>query len=165
MEVTFTTMIGKFSDTIYKIEKAIVIILIAAMFLTLTAGVFFRYFFNSPLFWSDEFAIFTLIWLTFLGGSISIKRQQTAAVTILVDKLNEKNRKIVASISFLILIIFCLFIVYYSYIWLSSPNIVLQRSNSMQLPMIYPYLSVPTGFFFMSIHSMHLFLLSLKESV
>ncbi|MGO4890384.1 TRAP transporter small permease [Anaerobacillus sp. MEB173] len=163
--MTLTTMIGKLSDTVFKIEKAIVMVLISLMFLILTGGVFFRYFLNSPLIWSDEFAIFTLIWLTFIGGSISIKRQQAAAVTILVDKLNERGRKIVASIGFLILLIFCVFIVYYSYTWLSSPNIVLQKSNSMQVPMIYPYLSVPIGFLFMSIHSMQLFLLSLKESV
>ncbi|WP_209123592.1 TRAP transporter small permease [Alkalihalobacillus sp. BA299] len=163
--MSVTTITGKFSDTIFKIEKVIVMILIIAMFLTLTAGVFFRYYLNSPLFWSDEFAIFTLIWLTFLGGNISIKRQQTAAVTILFDKLNKKSRKVVASVGFLIIILFCLLIVYYSIIWLSSPNIVLQKSNSMQLPMIYPYLSVPIGFFFMSIHLVHLFLLSLKETI
>ncbi|ARK29952.1 TRAP transporter small permease [Halalkalibacter krulwichiae] len=163
--MTLTNFFGKLSDAIHKVEKLIVMILIVAMFLALTAGVFFRYYLNSPLFWSDEFAIFTLVWLTFLGGSIGIKRQQTAAVTILVDKLNEKSRKIIASIGFVIILLFCLFIVYYSYIWLSSPNIVLQKSNSMQLPMIYPYLSVPIGFIFMSLHSVHLFLLSLKETL
>ncbi|WP_227937402.1 TRAP transporter small permease [Alkalihalobacillus deserti] len=162
--MTLTNIFGKISDYVFKIEKSIVMILIIAMFVSLTAGVFFRYYLNSPLFWSDEFAIFTLVWLTFLGGSMSIKRQETAAVTILVDKLNNKFKKIVASIGFLIVIIFCLFIVYYSYIWLSSPNISLQKSTSMQIPMIYPYLSVPLGFFFMSIHSIHLFLLSLKET-
>ncbi|MFC0559461.1 TRAP transporter small permease [Halalkalibacter alkalisediminis] len=162
--MTLTNIFEKLSDYVFKIEKWIVMTLIIAMFVSLTAGVFFRYYLNSPLFWSDEFAIFTLVWLTFLGGSMSIKRQQTAAVTILVDKLNEKLRKLVASIGFFIVFLFCLFIVYYSFIWLSSPNIVLQKSNSMQIPMIYPYLSVPLGFFFMSIHSLHLFLLSLKET-
>ncbi|WP_227937438.1 TRAP transporter small permease [Alkalihalobacillus deserti] len=162
--MTLANIFGKISDYVFKLEKAIVMILIIAMFVALTAGVFFRYYLNSPLFWSDEFAIFTLVWLTFLGGSMSVKRQQTAAVTILVDKLNDKLRKIVASIGFVIVFLFGLFIVYYSGIWLSSPNILLQISTSMQIPMIYPYLSVPLGFFFMSIHSIHLFLLSLKET-
>jgi TRAP-type C4-dicarboxylate transport system permease small subunit len=162
--VGLTNKFKKLSDYVFEIEKWIVMTLIIAMFVSLTAGVFFRYYLNSPLFWSDEFAIFTLIWLTFLGGSMSVKRQQTAAVTILVDKLNDTLRKIVASFGFLIIFIFCLFVVYYSFIWLSSPNIALQKSNSMQIAMIYPYLSVPLGFLFMSIHSIYLLLLSLKEA-
>ncbi|WP_017729162.1 TRAP transporter small permease [Halalkalibacterium ligniniphilum] len=160
--MTFVNVIGKLSDVVFKLEKLLVMVLITVMFVSLTAGVFFRYYFNSPLFWSDEIAIFTLIWLTFIGGSMSIKRQQSAAVTIFVDKLNEQYRKVVVTLGFLIILVFCIFLLCYSFIWLSSPNIGLQTSSSIQIPMIYPYLCVPLGFLFMSVHSIHLFIQSLK---
>lgn len=151
------------SDWVYTVEKGLVIILVATMFFSLSAGVIFRYYLNDPLLWSDELAIFALIWLTFLGGSMSIKRQQSAAVTLFTDRLQGRLKWLVISIGFAIITLFCLYLLYICYHWLASPNIAIQRSSSMRLPMIYVYLSVPVGFAFMMIHALALFKDSLKR--
>ncbi len=156
--------IEKLSNLVYKIEKVIVMILLIAMFSSLTAGVIFRYYLDQPLMWSDELAIFSLVWLTFIGGSMSIKRQQSAAVTLLTDKLKGNWRKAIISLGFAVLVMFALYFVVISFQWLSSENIAIQKSSSMQLPMRYVYISVPTGLFFMFIHSLHLFIQSLKSA-
>lgn len=149
-------ILHQLSSWIYNIEKVMVMILGAVMLISLSAGVLFRYLLNSPLTWSDETAIFALVWLTFLGGSMSIKRQDSAAVTIIMDKLTGKTRQLLIGAGLAVLLAFVVYIFYLSIGWLSSPSISIQRSNSMGLPMIIPYLSVPVSFLFLVVHTLEL---------
>lgn len=148
----------RISDWVYSIEKFVAIILCGTMLVSLSAGVLYRYVLSSPLTWSDEIAIFSLVWLSFLGGSMSIKRQDGAAVSILMDRFKGKLRMILLGIGMLFLFAFVVYIFYLSIVWLSSPNIMVQRSSSIGMPMIYAYLSIPVCFFFMIIHSLELIL-------
>ncbi len=149
-------LLHRVSHVVYTCEKLLAILLCAAMLISLSAGVLYRYVLNTPLTWSDETAIFSLVWLTFIGGSMSIKRQDSAAVTIVMDKMTGKLRKFLFGIGLLILGLFIGYIIYLSVIWLSSPNISLQRSSSMRMPMIYAYASIPVSFSFMMIHILEL---------
>lgn len=156
-------LIGKLSDGVFQIEKFLVSIFVSLMFISLTMSVIFRYAFNHPLHWADETAIFSMIWTTFIGGSMGIKRQQAAAVTLITDKLKGAALKAMLMIAFLITFAFCLFILILAYQWISAPAIWFQNSTSMNLPMFYPYLSVPVGFLFMTIHAFDLVLKTLTS--
>ena len=149
-------LIHLFSDWLHKVEKVLAIIICAVMLISLSAGVLFRYVLSAPLTWSDETAIFSLVWLTFIGGSMSIKQQNSAAVTIFMDRFRGKVRTILLGISFLVVLLFVGYIFYQSIIWLSGPTILMQYSNSMRMPMIFAYLSVPVCFFFILVHSLDL---------
>lgn len=144
------------SDGVYKVEAVLATIFISLMFISLSLGVFFRYILNNPLIWSEEIAIFSLIWLTFIGASMGLKRQETAAVGILIDKLTGKLKRVLFGIGIVFLLVFLIYILYLSVQWISSPNIFVQFSNSLKLPMVYVYLSVPVSFLFMIIHSLEL---------
>ncbi|WP_413376571.1 TRAP transporter small permease [Alkalihalobacillus sp. 1P02AB] len=154
--------IEKLSNWVYSIEKCLAMLFSIVMLIALFLGVIYRYVLNAPLVWSDEMAIYSLVWLTFIGGSMAIKRQESASITILVDRLRGKTKQWLISISILSVLLFSVFILILSVRWLGSPTISLQYSNSMQMPMVFPYLSVPVGFTFITIHSIHLFLLNLK---
>ncbi|RBW70073.1 TRAP transporter small permease [Bacillus taeanensis] len=156
--------IHRLSDWVYSIEKVFSIVLSSLMLISLFAGVVFRYVFNSPLIWSDETAIFSLIWLTFIGGSMGIKRQESAAVSLFMDKLKGKVKTILMAVSLLAVILFVSLILYLSIKWLSAPTILIQQSNSMKMPMIIAYLSVPVSFVFILIHSLNLFILNFRSS-
>ncbi|MBM4761877.1 TRAP transporter small permease [Bacillus sp. B15-48] len=150
------------SDGIYKLEKLAAIVLCLIILISLSAGVIYRYFLSSPLTWSDETAIFSLIWLTFIGGSMSIKRQNAPAITIIYDRLHGMARKIFLIFSTIAVFVFVAYILYLSINWLSSPNISVQKSSSMQMPMIYAYLSVPVSFLLMTIHSLDVIIKNLR---
>jgi TRAP-type C4-dicarboxylate transport system permease small subunit len=156
--------INRLSDWVYNIEKVFSIVLSSLMLISLFAGVVFRYVFNSPLIWSDETAIFSLIWLTFIGGSMGIKRQESAAVSLFMDKLKGKVKTILMAVSLLAVILFVSLILYLSIKWLSAPTILMQQSNSMKMPMIIAYLSVPVSFVFILIHSLNLLVLNFRNS-
>ncbi|BAQ09315.1 TRAP transporter small permease [Sporosarcina sp. FSL W7-1349] len=148
----------RLSNWVYSIEKFAAIILCGTMLFSLAAGVLYRYVLSSPLTWSDEIAIFSLVWLSFIGGSMSIKRKESAAVSILMDKMKGKLRTVLLGIGMLALLAFVAYIFYLSIGWLSSPNIRVQKSSSIGLPMIYAYLSIPVCFLFMVIHTLELVL-------
>lgn len=154
-------IVTKLSDAVFRIEKVIVSIMVLVMSLSLIAGVIFRYFLNSPLIWSDEIAMFSFIWITFVGGSMALKTYQLANVSLLMDRLNGKLRNILLSVGFAIVLGFLIYFLIYSIPWILSPEIAFQQSTAMMLPMIYPYLSVPVGIACMTIHALDLFIKSL----
>jgi TRAP-type C4-dicarboxylate transport system permease small subunit len=156
--------INRLSNWVFSLEKVLSILLGTLMLVSLFLGVVFRYIFNSPLIWSDETAIFSLVWLTFIGGSMGIKRQESAAVTLFMDKVKGKLKVILMAISLLAVTLFVLLILYLSVKWLSSPTILLQQSNSMKMPMIIAYLSVPVSFIFILIHSLNMLVINFRSS-
>lgn len=142
------------SNALHKLEKLLAILLCFLILFSLSAGVLYRYVLSAPLTWSDEVAIFSLAWLTFIGGSMGIKRGHAASITLLMDRVHGKVKTILMGMSFFLVLGFVAYLLYLSFVWLSSPNIMVQRSGSMGLPMIIPYLSVPVSFLFITIHTL-----------
>lgn len=157
-------IIRHLSDVVFKIEKGLVIILVALMFISLTTGVLSRYLIKIPLHWADETAIFSLVWLTFIGGSMSLKYGHISAVTIFVNCLPSKLRKILRFLSTALVLAFAILIFVLSVNWITQPTISFQKSPIMEIPMIIPYLSVPVGLLFFSIHSFKLFADNFQKS-
>ncbi|MFC2947618.1 TRAP transporter small permease [Virgibacillus sediminis] len=149
------------SELVYKIEKGIVAFLCSIILISLTLGVIFRYVLSAPLTWPNETAIFSLAWLTFVGGSMTIKTSTAPTIDIIVENLRGRLKHVINVIGYLLMFLFVSYIFYLSINWLSSPNILIQRSGSMELPMIIPYLSIPVSFLFMLIHVLELLLHSI----
>ena len=157
-------IVYRLSDWVFRIEKVLAVIFGATILISLSAGVIYRYFLKVPLLWSDEMAIFCLAWITFIGGSMGIKQNASPSITMLTDLLKGKVKKVVLIVGFLILVAFLGYVLYLSINWLSSPNILVQKSNSMQMPKIWSYLCIPISFAFMLIHSLELLVKGLSSS-
>ena len=157
------TFFRTLSDSIYKIEKAIMVIVLPILLISLFLDVLFRYAFSSPLIWAQEIALFTFIFASFIGASMSVKVREAVAVTILVDKLKDKYRNILIISGLLISLIFTLVLCYLSIKWILNPNILFQKSITTQIPMVIPYSSIPIGLLFMMIHFIHLFIESIHS--
>lgn len=156
-------VVRKLSDWIYQIEKLIAILLLLMMSISLAAGVVFRYFLNSPLIWSDELAMFTFVWVSFIGGSMALKKQALSSVSVIMDRFKGRIRCILLSFGFGLVSLFCAYFFWISIPWIMDPNISVQKSTAMGLSMLFPYLSVPISLGFMTIHSLEHFLHSLRS--
>lgn len=156
-------MIYKLSDWVYSIEKVLAVLFGFLIMISLTAGVIFRYVMSSPLSWSDEMAMFSLVWITFIGGSMSIKLKFAPTINIMTDRLKGKSKQIVLILGYITMIVFIGSVLFLSIDWITSPNIFVQHSGSMGMPMVYPYLSIPISFLFMLIHSLEMLLKSLER--
>lgn len=158
------SVIQSVSNGIYKVEKILVILLITAMLFAMVLDVIFRYFLKSPLVWGQEVALYTFVWSSFLGASMSMKTKEAVAVTLFVDKFKSNMKNVLILLGLFVSTIFIIFILYFSIIWIVNPSILLQKSVTTQTPMIYMYICIPISLLFMSIHFINWLLEALRVS-
>src|SRR5699024_8684895 len=123
----------KVSDLIGSVEKLITIILMAAITIVLFCNVIFRYFLKDPIFWANEASIFMMAWVTFLGGSLSLKNKSQASITFLVNRFTEKNKRILNIVTHIVILASLGFLIYLSFDWIFS--LTDTKSSSMRIPM------------------------------
>ncbi|RXT13484.1 TRAP transporter small permease [Ammoniphilus sp. CFH 90114] len=140
------------SDLVASFEKKLAMILMFFMAVVVTLAVIFRYIFNDPLVWAGETSVFLLVAISFLGGSLGLKYKSQAAVTIVIDFVPEQVRKWLLILGHVLMLTFLVVFLFYSYKWIFSPSVAIQKSSAMLLPMWIPYSSVPIGLSFATIH-------------
>jgi TRAP-type C4-dicarboxylate transport system permease small subunit len=65
----------------------VAVVAFAGMFACVLGQVVFRYFFGSPLVWSDELARYLFVWASFLGWIIAARRRSHLSIDMLTTKL------------------------------------------------------------------------------
>lgn len=142
---------AKISKAVYAVERILAVILFIAMVSCIILGVVFRYFIHSPLSWTDEYALYTLVWITFIGGSMSIHKKKAAMVSVVMEHIPRYMSKplIVAGMALTLGFTLCLLVL--SAQWIADP-MVMKQLSATGLSMIFPYLVIPVSFAFMSIH-------------
>jgi len=128
--------------------------IIVAMFSCMSIAVFiqiiFRYLLHQPIYWSEEFPRFILIWLTFLGSAIAMKNRSHLSISLLTNRLSVKKRISVQFFANLLSLLFILILVWGGIIItiLTMPN----RTAALQMPTGLVYLAVPVGGIIMIIY-------------
>lgn len=92
---------------------ALAIVTFSGMFLCVLVQVIFRYFFDSPLTWSDELARYLFVWCAFLGWVIAARRRSHLAIVSLQRKLRPRGRAALQLLSALAAILFAGVLCYY----------------------------------------------------
>lgn len=126
------------------------------------AQVFFRFVIVHSLPWSEEFSRYALVWASFLGASIALKRGLHIGVEAFTSRLPKEKRLLVYWATLLIIMLF-LVVVVVKGIEMASFNMK-QSSPAMRIPMGIPYLAIPIGSFVMLIHLVHEFIQRWKGS-
>jgi len=75
------------SAFILRIERAAIIFLMALLLVLILLNVVTRYS-GSSIYWVDESAVFSVVWLTFIGGSAMTRLRLDFAMSMLTDKLS-----------------------------------------------------------------------------
>ena len=116
---------------------ALLIVIVAVVF----ANVVARYFFSSPLHWSDEVAQFLFLWLSYLGALAALMAGRHYSVPNLIDMLPGKARSAAATFSDLVVLAMLIVLVWYG--WELMNRLSFQTSLALQLPVSYVYLALP----------------------
>ena len=151
-------VISRISDGLYKIEKILAVKLMTVMLGSIAGGVLFRHVFNNPLTWSDELAVYMLVWLTFLGGSMSVKSLRAASLDLLFERVSLRWKRIFLVVGYLCVMVFAGIVAYVAIQWVSNPSVKTQLSPGLKISMFLPYLAVPFGMICLLIHAFHHFL-------
>ena len=87
------------------LEAATILVMLAEVVIV-TLAVFFRYVVNRPIAGSDEIATLLLVWLTFLGGAVALRRRMHPSVNLFFERLPETVRVYVEVATRLIELVF-----------------------------------------------------------
>ena len=77
--------ISRLNDVVCWLGKHLSWLLVAGMTALVIAQVFYRYALNNPLAWTEEAAIFAMIWMTFLVTPIAYRSGGNVAIDIIRD--------------------------------------------------------------------------------
>lgn len=78
----------------------------------ITIQVFCRYVLGDATTWSDTVAATSLAWMTFLAGTAAVRRNENMAVLFLVERFGPNARKVIDTLSHLVVLAFALALTY-----------------------------------------------------
>ena len=128
--------------------------LASALFITIgfivSYEVIMRYLFNSPTIWVNEVSRFLQIWATYLALTYSFHKKDFIRLTVIYDRLNENGKKLLDFISFVFIIIFSSFVVYYGWL-IAYDSLKVGRTSStiLDVPSFLTELAIPLCFAFL----------------
>jgi len=142
----------RMSTIINGIAETALLVIISLMASVVFVEVLFRYALMLPLFWTEEFARYCLVWSSLLGAGVALKRGENIAVTFFVDRIPGGMGPQAA---FLVSIFIALFLIVI--LWGGVHLVILTRhqlSPAMRIPMAWPYLAIPISSLIMLIHEL-----------
>ncbi|SDL26302.1 TRAP transporter small permease [Halarsenatibacter silvermanii] len=101
----------KFTSVVVKLSQIFCALLMVAMIIIVTVGVFYRYVLGRPLPWVTEIVRFSLVWLSLIGAAVALYKNEHVAVNYFYKKAGKK-------LKFLFEILNVVIIGYFSYIML-----------------------------------------------
>jgi len=139
-------------DKIVKYSGYLASALFIAIGFIVSYEVIMRYLFNSPTIWVNEVSRFLQIWATYLALTYSFHKQDFIRITVIYDRLNETGKKILDFISFIFIIIFSCFVVYYGWL-IAYDSLKVGRTSStiLDVPSFLTELAIPLCFGFLVI--------------
>ena len=112
--------------------------------------VIMRYLFISPTIWVNEVSRFLQIWATYLALTYSFHKNDFIRITVIYDRLNDKGKKILDFISFIFILIFSSFVVYFGWL-IAYDSLKVGRTSStiLDVPSFLTELAIPLCFAFL----------------
>ena len=126
---------NKFLDGVTVLCMGMILVLVVAQ-------VVLRYVFNSPLTWSEELAVYIMVWMTFIGSVICMRDNEHIEVTILVDYLPPGLRRAAILFSRLASVIFLLVVMYYGTELVLENRSVTSAANKLNMGLVYSILPI-----------------------
>lgn len=137
----------KISDVLTKVLDWITGILIALCALDLFYQVIYRFiivkFITIPSVFTEEFARYALIWITYLAISTCLRSGGMASVNFLYDRLAPVPKKVLYYITRAIIVFFLVYGIHYGY--LAILNNLSYRSPMIHVPGVYIYSAPMVG--------------------
>ena len=117
------------STAVLRTERAALTVLMGLLVLLILLNVVTRYF-GTPIYWVDEAAVFTMVWLTFVGASVMTRLRMDFAVGLVSDHLPPGGAKVLKVIATLGVLVFALALVWMCWVWMDPRGIAAAGFNA-----------------------------------
>ncbi len=137
----------KLLDGMERYDRIMGTIALMAMLAVVFWQVVSRYFLGTSLRWSEEYARYLMLYLSFLGVGAGIKRQKHMGVDFFDALLPPKPKKVLKVLAAVVTLGILVVFTYYS----GQTALRIGKSGQVSpaggLPMWIPYATIPLGFF------------------
>lgn len=117
------------STAVLRAERATLTVLMGLLVLLILLNVVTRYS-GTPIYWVDEAAVFTMVWLTFVGASVMTRLRMDFAVGLVSDHLPPGGAKVLKVIATLGVLVFALALVWMCWVWMDPRGIAAAGFNA-----------------------------------
>lgn len=174
-------MIRALSNTIGRAERAALRVLVVILPLMILINVASRAL-KVPIFWLDELAVLTMVWLAMVGLAVTLKTREAVAVTLLIDTVPKNVSNVLQCAADLVVVGFAVALLVLCYMWFDplalwrngfnvdafaadSFNFVYQEPTAtLGVPKFWFWVILPLVALTSSIHALANLLDSLRES-
>jgi TRAP-type C4-dicarboxylate transport system permease small subunit len=148
-----------FGKVLDKLNRAVELTsagMLAVMVIVIFLQVIFRSVIKSAIPWSEELARYLMVWITFLGASIAVKRQGHIGVAALIRILSPSNKRRACLLANALSMVFfaAMIVLGYSILGIVQP----QLSPAIELSMAVPYSAILAGGTLMLLYSLYDFI-------
>jgi TRAP-type C4-dicarboxylate transport system permease small subunit len=142
--------VSSFEQLFIQVNRALVGLAMAAIFILVFLNVVLRYGFGTSLSWVEEVARFLMIWGAFLGAGLAMREGRLVAIDVVQDWLPEVARHRLRTAIALAMLIFLVGLAY-----LGARFVVFgwdKVTMALQISRGIPYLAVPLGCVVFAVH-------------
>ncbi|MEN6578409.1 MAG: TRAP transporter small permease [Phycisphaerales bacterium] len=137
-----------------RLLEVLVMVAMAVLVLDVLWQVFTRLVLKDPSTWTEELAIFLLIWVALLGAAVALGRGAHLGIDYFVGKLPLRAKLATEVLVFLSVAAFSLLVMVGGGVDLVASNLDLgQESPALRMKMGYVYLAVPVSGFFLTLYA------------
>jgi len=144
---------NKVSGALNRLSEWALVVFLSAMTLAVFLEILFRYVFHFPLFWTEEFARYCLVWSSLLGATIAFKRGEHIAVTFFMDRLPTRSRRVLGFAAGVSVAVILLVILWGGIQLISVTS--RQLSPALRVSMAIPYAALPIAAAIMLVHALN----------
>lgn len=130
-------------DVLDAFARWVAMALATVIILILSAQIFFRYFLNSSIVWSEEVATWCLVWVVFMGSAAIMRRWDHVQIPMLIRKLPLALRPGVIVFAKLATCLAAALIAWYGLQWVLGPVHISSQTSGISTRWIK--LAVPIG--------------------
>ena len=135
--------VSKINQVLCKVEGFIMVAWFALVIVVMTFQVISRYVFGSPIKWSEEFARYSFVWISYLGCAYCVGADGHTSITALKERLSEKGQKVLTIVGNVIMIGVFLRLMPIAIEYIAKNGDFL--TSIMRIPFKYLYYSLPVG--------------------
>ncbi len=125
------------------VTEYVVSVLLVIMVVVVFLQVIFRFVIHASLPWSEELSRYILVWLSFLGAAIGVRRGAHIGVEVIVSFLPKAMKRLAALFVDCASIVFFALMIFYGHKILAVVG--RQLSPAMELSMAIPYSAICAG--------------------
>jgi TRAP-type C4-dicarboxylate transport system permease small subunit len=148
------TPVKSIKSILDRLLEGLVMIVVAVLVVDVLWQVFTRFVLKSPSTWTEELAVFMLIWVSLLGAAVALGRGAHLGIDYFVGKLPARARLGTEIFVFFCISAFSLLVMLIGGIDLVRSTLELgQESSALRVKVGYVYLAIPISGFFLTLYA------------